>query len=442
MELADLLLAREERAARQKELLSQYDATLISFTMNIPGPVKNSPLITEGFLLGVRRLKEQFHSILYQEDRVTLPTGCQGYYVLREDPRRVKEICTRLEDSTPVGRLFDFDVLTPTGEKLSRSRPRPCLLCGEDARVCRRRGTHSLDDLETEVRRLLKLGLEEAYAEDVGAWAVQSLLWELSTTPKPGLVDCRNNGSHKDMDLFLFGRSAAALASYFPRCVQLGREYRDHSPEDLFEALRFLGRQAEAQMLRATKGVNTHKGAVFSLGLLCAAAGRLGPGASPKEICEEAALLCRETLDRELRDLTQQTPQTKGDALYLSHGISGARGQAMRGFPTVLNTGLPVLEKGLALGYDLHRAGSAALLAMLAQEPDTCLISRSSIHRYEILQQELRHLLDTEPYPATETLKALDDSFIREDLSPGGCADLLAVCYFLMELRQHGNMRL
>ena len=196
MELAELLLAREKRAARQKELLAKYDATLISFTMNIPGPVKNSPLIQGGFGLGVRLLVVQFPPFVYREDRYTDPAGCQGYYVLREDPQRVKDICTRLEDSSPIGRLFDFDVLTPTGEKLSRSRPRPCLLCGEDARVCRRRGTHSLSELEAEVQRLLRLGLDEAYEEEVGAWALQSLLMELYTTPKPGLVDCRNNGSH------------------------------------------------------------------------------------------------------------------------------------------------------------------------------------------------------------------------------------------------------
>ena len=434
MELSELLLAREKRVAHQKELLKKYKSTLISFTMNIPGPVKNSPLITEGFLLGVRLLGSQFRNFLYREDRVDLPTGCQGYYILREDPYRVKDICTRLEDSSPIGRLFDFDVLTPSGEKLSRSHPRPCLLCGEDARICRRRGIHSLDDLEAEVQRLLQLGLDETYEEDVGAWALQSLLLELYTTPKPGLVDCRNNGSHQDMDLFFFSYSTAALAPYFIQCARLGRENRNSSREELFEALRFAGRQAEAQMLRATRGVNTHKGAVFSLGLLCAATGKLGSGASPEEICEEAAQICKYPLVQELSLLTPESARTRGEQFYLSHGIAGARGQAMRGFPTALHTGLPVLEEGYRLGYEPGRAGAAALLAILRDEPDTCLISRSSPERYAELRKELTALLEREPYPATETLEALDDSFIRENLSPGGSADLLAVTYFLREI--------
>ena len=437
MELQELLLAREERAAHQRALLEKYHATLISFTMNIPGPVKNSPLITKAFLLGVRLLRGQFPSIVYQENRVDLPTGCQGYYVLRDDPYGVKEICTHLEDSSPMGRLFDFDVLTPEGEKLSRSHPRSCLLCGEDARICRRRGTHRLEDLEAEVHRLLQLGLDESYEEDIAAWAVQSLLWELFTTPKPGLVDCRNNGSHKDMDLFLFGSSVAALAPYFAQCAKMGREGQKKPRRELFDDLRFVGRRAESKMLCATCGVNTHKGAIFSLGLLCAAAGKLGPSVSPEAVCKEASLLCADTLKQELSCLTEESAVTAGERLYCAHGICGAKGQAIRGFPAVVHTGLPVLKKGLRLGHDFHRAGCAALLAMLIEEQDTCLISRSSPERYTSLREELDALLKKDPYPTAEELARLDDLFMGENLSPGGCADLLSLCYFLLEISKH-----
>ena len=432
MELQELLLAREQRVIRQKELLEQYGSTLISFTMNIPGPVKNSPLISSGFMLGWKLLVAQFPPYLHREVSTAKDTGCQGYLVVKEDAHTVKDICTRIEDSTPMGRLFDFDVLTPTGEKLSRSTPRPCLLCSEDARLCRRRGTHSLTDLETEVHRLLQVGIDEAYEADIGAYALQSLLWEVCTTPKPGLVDCRNTGSHKDMDLFLFLNSSAALAPYFTQCARLGRMGRDKSRETLLEELRFAGRQAEAKMLHATRGVNTHKGAIFSLGLLCAAAGKLGRDASPGELCREVAELCKGLVDRELARLPLEETRTKGQRLYCTHGITGARGQAEKGYPTPLNIGLPVLKNGLELGYSIDRAGIAALLAMLKEESDTCLISRSSPTRYSTLQDELEILLNRDPYPPPEVLEALDDSFIQENLSPGGTADLLAVAYFLL----------
>ena len=422
MELHDILFAREKRAQRQKELLQKYNTTLISFTMNIPGPTKNSPLITSGFMLGCRLLVSQFPTYLHQEVS-TKDTGCQGFFLVKEDPHTVKDICTRIEESTPIGRLFDFDVLTPSGEKLSRSTPRPCLLCGEDARVCRRRGTHALSDLEAEVKRLLQLGIDEDHETLIGSLALRALLWELCTTPKPGLVDLRNQGSHQ------------ALAPYFTECARLGRLGREQPHRELFEELRFTGRRAEARMLSGTCGVNTHKGAIFSLGLLCAAAGKLGKGASPEEVCAEAALLCKGIVTRELSHLTKEDAQTKGQQLYCTYGITGARGQAERGFPTVLNTGLPVLCRGLWVTHSLHRSGVGALLAMLKEEPDTCLISRSSPERYAELQKELDEILKNNPYPDLDILEALDDSFIRENLSPGGTADLLALCYFLMEIR-------
>ena len=434
MELKEILLAREQRAARQKELLDQYGTTLISFTMNIPGPTKNSPLITSGFMLGWKLLASQFPTFLHHEVS-TKNAGCQGFFLVKEDPHTVKDICARIEDSSPIGRLFDFDVLTPTGEKLSRNKPRPCLLCGEDARVCRRRGTHDLSDLEAEVNRLLQLGVDEDHEALIGSLALRSLLWELCTTPKPGLVDLRNQGSHKDMDIFHFSASVAALAPYFTECARLGREGRNKSHEVLFEELRFAGRQAEARMYSGTCGINTHKGAIFSLGLLCAAAGKLGRGASPEEVCTEASLLCKGLVTRELSPLAKEDAQTKGQQLYCTYGITGARGQAERGFPTVLHTGLPVLCRGFQRGHSLSRAGVGALLAMLKEEPDTCLISRSSPERYAQLQKELDGILNKDPYPDIDILEALDDSFIRENLSPGGTADLLALTYFLLEIR-------
>lgn len=97
----------------------------------------------------------------------------------------------------------------------------------------------------------------------------------MTTTPKPGLVDRRNSGSHTDMDSFTFMSSAAALYPYFEACAKVGRETMDRPAPETFAALRPLGCEAEGEMLDATGGVNTHKGAVFSIGITCAALGRL-----------------------------------------------------------------------------------------------------------------------------------------------------------------------
>ncbi len=432
MELSQLLQARENRAQRQRAYLEQYRLPLVCFTMNIAGPVKNSPLITKGFQLGDRLLRSRLPSILLAETKL-LPTGCEGYYVAKGAPEEIKALCTQIEESLPVGRLFDLDVIAPREGKLSRPLPRKCLICNQDARICARSRSHPLSELQSKTEELLTQAMEEELAERIGCLANQSLLYELCTTPKPGLVDCRNSGSHRDMDLFTFIRSASVLTPYFKACGQLGISTRRLPHPEVFSLLRPLGREAEAAMYQATQGVNTHKGAIFSMGLLCAAAGRVGEAASAQQLCEECSHFAQGLVARELSGQAPEQAKSKGEVLYHRYGLTGIRGQAEAGFPAVLQIGLPVLKQGLALGLSRHRSGCAALLAMLQREADTCLISRSSPERYKKLQEELTALLAENPYPDSVTLEALDDSFIREQLSPGGAADLLSLAYFLLD---------
>ena len=115
----------------------------------------------------------------------------------------------------------------------------------------------------------------------------------------------------------------------------------------------------------------------------------------------------------------------------MQYRITGVRGQVEAGLPAVLNIGLPVLEAGRANGYDFDRAGSGALLAILAHSTDTNIIARSSRERQLVLTEELKALLAKTPYPDKAALAALDDRFIAENLSPGGSADLLALTYLL-----------
>lgn len=114
-----------------------------------------------------------------------------------------------------------------------------------------------------------------------------------------------------------------------------------------------------------------------------------------------------------------------------SYGITGVRGQVEAGLPAVRDYGLPALEAGIAAGYDINRAGCAALLVILAHSTDTNIIARSSRERQLALTAELQALLAADPYPDEAALAALDDRFIAERLSPGGSADLLALTYLL-----------
>jgi len=439
--LQQILDAREARAQRQKQLLQQYKCTLVCFTMNIAGPVKNTPLITQGFKIGIRLLETQLAALpVLHKEQHPLPTGCEAYYLVQAQPETVKELTVNIEETIPVARLFDMDVFSPAGEKIDRQAlgypPRQCLLCQQPAHLCSRSRTHTVEQLWAHTARLLENAVNEEYVNRIACLAQQSLLYEVCTTPKPGLVDCQNNGSHKDMDIFTFMASSAALQPYFAKCAQTGIATAHLPAAQTFRRLRLLGKLAEQDMRAATDGVNTHKGAIFSLGLACGAAGRLGAQSArdPERLLAECRAMTQGLVEQELGGITQ--PKTAGEKLYLQHHITGVRGQAEAGFPAVLQTGLPALSQGLANGFSLQQAGCGALLALLAATEDTNLIARSDYETQQRIQKEIAALIAKDPYPDETTLQALDQQFQSLNLSPGGSADLLAITYFVLFLSQ------
>ncbi len=434
--LSQILAARESRAARQQELLKKYGCSLICFTMNIAGPVKNSPLIREGFRLGQRMLRAQFSSLrlsVLHEASIDPLTGCEGYYAVNAPAETLKRLCVEIEDSCPVARLFDMDVLDAKGKKISRedlSLPgRKCLLCDNIAPVCARSRAHSVEQLQAHTQQLLTDAIRQNDAETIASLAVRSLLYEVATTPKPGLVDLHDCGSHRDMDIFTFLASSAALQPYFAQCARIGMNCKT---ADIFPKLRLPGKLAELTMLEATEGVNTHKGAIFSLGILCAAAGSLDAARrKPDAVSAQCRQLLQGMVQREFAGVTESSARTAGQKLYIQYSITGIRGQAEAGFPAVMHAGLPKLQQGLRLGYDLNRCGCAALLALIAATDDTNLIARSDRDTQLSIVKKAKHLLGHEPFPDFERLQQWNENFIARNLSPGGSADLLAVTYFL-----------
>ena len=191
-------------------------------------------------------------------------------------------------------------------------------------------------------------------------------------------------------------------------------------------------------MLHATAGVNTHKGAIFSMGILCGALGRLErqQWRNPKVILSECAAMTEGLVSQDYVNLTPETAKTAGQKLYLQYGITGVRGQAEAGFPVVLNVGLPKLEAALSAGKSINEAGCAALLAMLADTVDTNMIHRGGYELAKKTAEKLRMLLEKEPFPSKAKLEALNEEFVQKNLSPGGTADLLALVYLLHFLKE------
>jgi triphosphoribosyl-dephospho-CoA synthase len=188
------------------------------------------------------------------------------------------------------------------------------------------------------------------FCKKIGQYAIMSLLYEVSATPKPGLVDRYNQGAHKDMDFFTFMSSSASLIYFFSDCAELGLEYAGKSPKELFQTLRGTGRKAEIAMLEATGGANTHKGLIFSLGTICAAAScsieeNGERGIDIDAICTKVSLMTKGLCFKELASIKETEGLTHGEKLYLKYGVKGIRGEVEGGFPTVRNQALPIYKK-------------------------------------------------------------------------------------------------
>lgn len=423
MDMAD---ARERRVQR-RERLQKIGETMISFSLNIPGEIKDAPILRRTFMEGEQLLREILP--LTFAKRWEEFTGWEGIYLCQLPPEKVKRETALLEETHPLGRLFDFDVFSADGSKLSRPQYRKCLLCGGQVQLCARSRVHPLAELTAAVEKIAVDYFDAKDTEKIGLLAEQALLFEVSVTPKPGLVDRNNNGSHKDMELWTFLKSASSLRETFVRCAKAGME--EEKPVSLFYRLRQLGICGEVEMRRSTGGVNTHKGAIFSLGLLCGAWGHhLRYRTEPLETIKEMSAVF-------LQD-EQVSAGGFGSKLYQKRQCGGIRQEAALGYPTVMQTGLPVFRQALQRGFTENDAGVWALLKMIAQTADTNMICRVGFQKAE----ELRACVSrncTSFSSAKELLQAaldFDRIFISENASPGGCADLLAVTWFFNHIAE------
>ena len=405
--LRDVLNNREARAAKQLELLRQYGMPLLCVTMNIAGPVKRSGLIDLAFQEAVRALWDRLGPAILHETLWDRATGREAFLVCGLPAAELKQIAVGLENARPVGRLYDLDVIGTDGGKLSRPDPRTCLVCGGLAGPCARSRAHGLEAVQHAANALLR----DFAADTLADLAVRTLVDEVELTPKPGLVDRNNSGAHRDMDLEMFRRSAQSLGPYFRQAVELGMACEACMPQ-----LQRAGLAAEQAMLAATGGVNTHRGAVYAFGLTLAALGScLCRGG---DVFRTAAALAEsgQPGDR----------QTHGGRAVELYGVPGARGEAMAGFPHARQACGVLEERGML----------PALLTLLAEVDDTNLLHRGGRSGLLFVQEQAREILagPEEAYPGQ--LEALDRVCIARNLSPGGCADLLALGMLLDRTRE------
>jgi len=264
----------------------------------------------------------------------------------------------------------------------------------------------------------------------LGRRAVAALYDELELSPKPGLVSFVDSGSHRDMDATTFMRSLFALRRAFPALALLGARGNG------FAALESAGIAAESQMLRATGGVNTHRGAIFTLGLLCAAAGRcMAAGRRLDTANLRAALLDAWGVELALRAL--RNSESNGARAARRFSLRSVGVEAAEGFPVLFEVVWPALRGAFEAGLPPRLARLQALFASMAVLDDTNLVHRGGIEGLRHVQQAARDFLagGGVAQPAAESRAwALHRDFVSRKLSPGGSADLLAAACWLQRV--------
>lgn len=439
----ELLASRDRRVLKKWELLAPGgEICLVEFSLNIAGAVKTFPFARSAFREEVRELSDRLSRFSVLKAEVyEKNTGDCAFFLLKSQAIPVKKYLVSIEESHPLGRLFNLDVCGPDGISIKRHDlgllPRTCLVCGEDAHVCAANKFHSMELIQWQTAKLFHDFFRDRAADQAASAAVRGLLHEVSITPKPGLVDRNNSGSHRDMDFFTFLDSSASLIPWFREFFCLGWNHSGEPDGQLFERLRYAGQRAETAMFTATGGINTHKGLVFASAILCGSLGKVHAGRDLPLPMDEVLSECQKLGNCSLRDLKKASAMsaTNGERIFTAYGIQGARGEAAAGFPSAVQIGFPALKKWLSKGFSLNDASAMALLTLISEVDDTNMVHRGGPELAKKSKEQARHLLSAVTNKNfKETLNALDHQYITENLSPGGCADLLAVSlmfYFL-----------
>jgi len=269
-------------------------------------------------------------------------------------------------------------------------------------------------------------------AERLADFAVEALIDEADLSPKPALVDRRGNGAHTDLHLGLMHASALSL---WPMFKEMAEAASTNNSIDLSlrEALGRIGREGEQAMLQTTGGVNTHRGAIWALGLLVAAAALYPSAVSANALTLRAARLAL------LDDRYAPNSCSHGSQVAQRYGARGAREEAQLGFPAVTRLGLPQLKRSRLAGHGEQNARLDALLAIMTTLADTCVLYRAGVPGLQAMQQGARAVLEaggSASLAGRRCLHELDQQLLAMNASPGGAADLLAACLLIDRLEQ------
>ncbi|PID88178.1 MAG: hypothetical protein CSB06_01690 [Bacteroidia bacterium] len=447
--LNSVLEAREERASLRKTFAAKKILSL-SLSLNIPGYPKSNPLLQQ-FFFDVKKELETFlkaHGVLQKEDLSRYRKDAAGDFFITgiDTPnlsaQKLKELTEIFETTHPQARLIDVDIFSSEGIPVSSGKAKLCYFCNEHPAVfCMRKKLHDYKDIRQKIKQNVSKYLEEKrtknIASQLASYALRSLIYEVSLSPKPGLVDFYDSGIHRDMHFFTFIDSSAALSNSFMKFATLGCNYTKPLSEALPE-IRKIGLRAEEIMFQTTGGINTQKGLIFLMGISLFSVAYVLKEQEPftfSKFRKTVQTICTGLVKKEL---SANTAQTHGEKVFAKYGKrigGGARYEAESGFATIFDFAMPVLESQTDFLQNpqlLQQTLRKVLLTLMSENNDTNILFRSDLETLKQLKNKSLQAIDSE-----EKYQELTEFCKKKKISPGGSADLLAISLFLYFVKQN-----
>lgn len=437
--LQSILEAREERAFLKKQMTLK-GLPCVSLSLNVPGFPKSNSTVKAFFSFCLNDLSYflKAHLIDIQKEDAHERCDTAGDFFIVSCSKGVdtlpelKQICEDFEENHPLGRFIDVDLNDELGNTVSSGKSKLCFFCLEKPAIeCRRSQAHDPQQLRSfmfsKMTQYCNQQREITIVKQLSSIALKALLSEISLTPKPGLVDKFSNGSHEDMNYQTFIDSSSAISPWMGELVLAGFSFQDTDLTKALPIIRNMGLRMESAMHAATRNVNTQKGIIFLLGLSLFACGRLFSKKDQFEIEFFRSIIrdiCKDMVSNELLH-SFQNKRSHGEEIFQKHGVSGARGEAESGFHTVFEYGLPMLSRIIQLNDEVL---IKSFLSIASYNTDTNILYRGGHLVLSVFQGLCKTAMENYN---DHNYYAVIDYCRKENISPGGSADLLAVTIFV-----------
>ena len=445
--ITEFLLDRDRRVLYQEHLLKENkDKTLVTIRINYPG-IEKSNYITDNIVNTIyNEILTYYGKFIVFEDKYKNKEGIVAHFLFDLDFVNVKKEMINVEEEHILGRCLDIDVYTLKNDKvigISRSdlfkKPRRCFICDLDAKICSRAQTHTIDEIKNYFEVVYKNFKDsqkktDSLAYEVSQMALKAMINEVSTFPSFGLVSPISSGAHKDMDYYTFLNSAVAITPFLKKMFEVGYSY--YSPEYIFDAIRDIGKECEEKMFEATNNINTHKGMIFLMGISMAAIGKaLYENKEFYQIQDIIKSMVKNILD-DFKELHKKEKLTHGERLYLEYGFTGIRGQVQDGLSVLFDN---IIDNYINSDLKENDLYTQILIELMARVEDSTVVYRHDISTLRKVQSDAKDLLNMGGIFTEEGRQKchhLEDLYIKENISPGGCADLLAISILLIDVKK------